>query len=42
VLIAAGLSQLNPIAIIPYLYYPMLIGAALLMAILFRYPRKYS
>ncbi|MDE5999941.1 MAG: Na+/H+ antiporter NhaC family protein [Bacteroidaceae bacterium] len=42
VLIAAGLSGLNPIAIIPYLYYPMLIGVALLLAILFRYPRKYT
>jgi len=42
VLIAAGLSQLNPIAIIPHLYYPMLIGVALLLAILFRYPRKFS
>jgi Na+/H+ antiporter NhaC len=42
VLIAAGLSGLNPIAIIPHLYYPMLIGLALVLAILFRYPRKYS
>ena len=42
VLIAAGLSAVNPIAIIPYLYYPMLIGVALFLAILFRYPRKYS
>lgn len=42
VLIAAGLSEVNPIAIIPHLYYPMLIGVALLLAILFRYPRKYS
>ena len=42
VLIAAGLSGLNPIAIIPTLYYPMLIGAALLLSILLRYPRKYS
>ncbi len=42
VLIAAGLSEVNPIAIIPYLYYPMLIGVALILAILFRYPRKYS
>jgi hypothetical protein len=33
---------LNPIAIIPHLYYPMLIGLALMLAILFRYPRKYS
>ena len=42
VLIAAGLSALNPIAIIPHLLYPMLIGVALLLAILLRYPRKYS
>ena len=42
VLIAAGLSEVTPIAIIPYLYYPMLIGVALLLAILFRYPKKYS
>ncbi len=42
VLIAAGLSEVNPIAIIPNLYYPMLIGVALILAIIFRYPRKYS
>lgn len=42
VLIAAGLAGLNPIAIIPHLYYPMLIGLALVLAILFRYPRKFS
>ena len=42
VLIAAGLSEVNPIAIIPNLYNPMLIGVALILAILFRYPRKYS
>ena len=42
VLIAAGLSGLNPILIIPYLYYPMLIAVAILLAILFRYPRKFS
>ncbi len=42
VLIAAGLSEVNPIAIIPNLYYPMLIGVALILAILFRYPRNYS
>lgn len=37
VLIAAGLSGVNPIAIIPHLYYPMLIGAALLLTIFFRH-----
>lgn len=42
VLIAAGLSQLNPIQIIPWLFYPMAIGIAVLLSIAFRYPRKYS
>jgi Na+/H+ antiporter NhaC len=41
-LMAAGLSQLNPLEILPYLYYPFAIGAAALLSILFRYPRKYS
>ncbi len=41
-LMAAGLAQLNPIAIVPYLYYPMTIGIAALAAILFRYPKRYS
>lgn len=42
VLIAASLSGLNPITILPYLFYPLLIGIALFLAILFRYPRKFS
>lgn len=41
-LLAAGLSGLNPLEIIPYLYYPMTIGLAALLAILFRYPKRYS
>lgn len=41
-LMAGGLAALNPIAIIPYLYYPFAIGLAALLAILFRYPRRYS
>lgn len=41
VLIAASLSGLNPIAILPTLFYPVLIGVALLLAIYFRYPRKF-
>ena len=41
-LMAAGLAQLNPIAIIPYLYYPFAIGIIALIAILIRYPRRYS
>ena len=42
VLMAAGLAQLNPIQIIPYLYYPMTLGIVALCAILLRYPKKYS
>ena len=42
VLIAASLSGVNPIAILPHLYYPLLIGLALLLAIYFRYPRRFS
>ncbi|GAA6528614.1 MAG: Na+/H+ antiporter NhaC family protein [Prevotella sp.] len=41
-LLAAGLAHVNPMQILPYLYYPMAIGIAALMAILFRYPKKYS
>ena len=41
-LMAAGLAQLNPVAIIPHLYYPMTLGVVALLAILFRYPRRYS
>ena len=41
-LMAAGLASLNPIAILPYLYYPMAIGISAILAILFRYPKRYS
>lgn len=41
-LMAAGLASLNPVAIVPYLYYPFAIGLAALLAILLRYPRRYS
>ena len=41
-LIAAGLAAINPVSIIPYLYYPFAIGIAAFMSILFRYPRRYS
>lgn len=41
-LLAAGLSGLSPLDIIPYLYYPMAIGLAALFAILFRYPRRFN
>lgn len=42
ILMAAGLAQLNPVAIIPYLYYPFTIGIVALMAIIFRFPKCYS
>jgi Na+/H+ antiporter NhaC len=41
-LMAAGLASLNPVSIIPYLYYPFALGVIALLAILFRYPKRYS
>jgi len=41
-LMAGGLACLNPMDIIPYLYYPFAIGIAALLSVLFRYPRRYS
>ena len=41
-LMAAGLAQLNPISILPYLYYPFAIDIAALLSILLRYPKRYS
>lgn len=41
-LMAAGLASLNPVSILPYLYYPFAIGITALLAILLRYPRRYS
>ena len=38
-LMAAGLSAITPTAIIPYLFYPVLLGVAALLAIAFRLPR---
>ncbi|MBR1545571.1 MAG: Na+/H+ antiporter NhaC family protein [Prevotella sp.] len=41
-LMAGGLAAINPISIIPYLYYPFLLGIMATLAILVRYPKKYS
>lgn len=41
-LLAAGLANLSPMDILPYLYYPLAIGVAALLAILFRYPKRFS
>lgn len=42
VLMAAGLAGVGPDKIIPNLIYPMAIGIATIIAILVRYPKKYS
>ena len=41
-LIAAGLASINPVAILPYLYYPFTLGIVALLSILLRYPKHYS
>ena len=41
-LLAAGLANLSPMDILPHLYYPLAIGVAALLAILLRYPKRYS
>ena len=41
-LMAAGLAKINPAHIVPYLYYPFAIGLVTILAIVFRYPKKYS
>lgn len=41
-LMAAGLASVSPLEIVRYLYYPYALGAVALLAIVFRYPRKYS
>lgn len=41
-LMAAGLSGVPTLDIMEHLYYPVVMGACALAAIIFRYPRKYS
>lgn len=41
-LMAAGLAGVSSLSIIRFLYYPYTMGAIALLAILFRFPRKYS
>lgn len=41
-LIAAGIANINPVEIVPKLYYPFLIGIAATIAITLRYPKRYS
>ncbi len=42
ILIASGLAKVAPIEILPYLYYPVLMGIIGIVCILIRYPKKYS
>lgn len=42
ILIAAGLAGISPLGIIGNLYYPFCMGACAILAILIRYPRRYS
>ncbi|MFV0588618.1 Na+/H+ antiporter NhaC family protein [Bacteroides reticulotermitis] len=42
ILIAAGLAEISPISILPHLYYPFTMGICAFLAILFRFPKKYS
>ena len=41
-LMAAGLAAISPVEILPSLCYPVAIGIAALLAIVLRYPRRYS
>jgi len=42
ILMAAGLAKLNPIEIIPWLYYPLALGVTAFLCIIFRLPKRYS
>ena len=38
-LMASGLAHISPLEIIPHLYYPMAIGAMVILSIIFQFPR---
>jgi Na+/H+ antiporter NhaC len=40
ILMAAGIAGIAPTAIIPHLYYPVIMGGCALLAILFNYPKR--
>ena len=39
---ATGLAAVSPIEILKYLYYPFVLFSVSVIAILIRYPKKYS
>ena len=40
-LMASGLGNVSPLEIMQYMYYPYLLGVGALLAIIFRYPKKF-
>ncbi len=42
ILMATGLAAVSPIEILKYLYYPFVLFSVSVIAILIRYPKKYS
>lgn len=40
-LMASGLAGISPTSIIPYLYYPFVMGGCAILSIIFRLPKKY-
>ncbi len=42
ILMAAGLAKLNPIDVLPYLYYPYVLGLVTILSIIFRFPKRYT
>lgn len=41
-LIASGLAAISPVEILPYLYYNYVLGVVAVLAIILRFPRRYS
>lgn len=40
-LMTAGLAKINPVSIVPYLYYPIVLGIFAILSIIFQFPRRY-
>ena len=39
-LMAAGLSGVSPIEVLPHLYYPFMVGVMVLLSIVLQFPRR--
>ena len=42
ILMASGLAGISAASLLPYMYYPYIMGVFAILSILFRFPRKYS